>query len=273
MVLLSRAGAGDHAEGGTGAEQALYRFQLHPRLHTQVQFPQYCCAGSALNAVLHGGQRLLEGNCRGAPYWEPSFATIAPSQEVAANCVSASVGPPEDSNASEHAHVHGLASGHANGHENGVVANGHAGADKDTDTRSTCSERPPATHWARAAGAWQALRGLLLCSRAPPAVPALFRTPAGVPALHGVAHQISEEQMERIKLTEGGGGNKDMGKRTPPSPLVLYRPSSVPYPPLTDHLACFPRVMRHAASPASDVLTVTQAYRRRSARLAMLAFE
>ena len=32
-----------------------------------------------------------------------------------------------------------------------------------------------------------------------------------MPALHGVAHQISEEQMDRIKETEGGGGNKDMG--------------------------------------------------------------
>ena len=40
---------------------------------------------------------------------------------------------------------------------------------------------------------------------------AVRRTPDGVPALHGVAHQISEEQMERIKQTEGGGGNKDMG--------------------------------------------------------------
>ena len=40
---------------------------------------------------------------------------------------------------------------------------------------------------------------------------AASRTPDGVPALHGVAHQISEEQMERIKETEGGGGNKDMG--------------------------------------------------------------
>ena len=39
----------------------------------------------------------------------------------------------------------------------------------------------------------------------------VLRTPAGVPALHGVAHQISEEQMDRIKQTEGGGGNKDMG--------------------------------------------------------------
>ena len=42
-------------------------------------------------------------------------------------------------------------------------------------------------------------------------VDAACRTSDGVPALHGVAHQISEEQMERIKETEGGGGNKDMG--------------------------------------------------------------
>ena len=150
---------------------------------------------------------------RGMPYWEPSFATIAPYDEVAANCVSASVGPPaEGSVDGEHAHVHVIANGHANGyHQDAVVANGHVDAEKDDDARSNSSEEAPGKHWASAADAWQALRRLLLCSRAPPAVPALYTTPAGVPALHGVAHQISEEQMDRIKLTEGGGGNKDMG--------------------------------------------------------------
>ena len=133
--------------------------------------------------------------------------------------MSASVGHAENSADGEHAHPPVIANGHANGYQNGVVANGHVGVDKDDDTRSTCSEQAPGAQWAPVTGAWRALRRQLLASRAPPAVPELFRTPAGVPALHGVAHQISEEQMERIKLTEGGGGNKDMGASTLPSSL------------------------------------------------------
>ena len=70
-----------------------------------------------------------------------------------------------------HAHADGVTNGYANG-----LANGHA-ADKDTDdVDSHCSERPAAAGpWAPVAGAWRALRRQLLCSRAPPAVPAIYR--------------------------------------------------------------------------------------------------
>ncbi len=74
-----------------------------------------------------------------------------------------------------HAHTNGTMNGHANG-----LTNGHAADGKDTDDAdSLCSERPAAAgSWAPVAGAWQALRRQLLCSRAPPAVPELFRRAA-----------------------------------------------------------------------------------------------
>ena len=159
----------------------MHGLQLHPRIHAQVQWRQIrpgsiprfpCCKSSDTGIVKH-----LCSCRRGAPYWEPSFATIAAYEEVAANRVEASVGSTKDGHGGEKAHAH--ATGTMNGHTANGLTNGHA-ADKDTDdVESHSSERPAAAGaWAPVAGAWQALRRQLLCSRAPPAVPELFRRAA-----------------------------------------------------------------------------------------------
>ena len=70
-------------------------------------------------------------------------------------------------------HVH--ANGDTNGYHQNGLANGHAAGEDADDKDSHCSEKPAARTWAPVAGAWQAVRQQLLCSRTPPAVPEIYR--------------------------------------------------------------------------------------------------